>query len=410
MNGDFQKVSIAVVVVGLFIFGHKKAAADTAYVANEQSVTISVIDTDTRRITTTIGLGSGPAIPGTPQPNGPFNGEADHHAPLYNGHVDPHGLWLTSDGTILIVTNRISGTVVAIDTLTNKVLGYTPVGREPHLPTVRPGDREAWVTIRGEQQLTVLALNRKDLFNPNRRPTDRMKIKAIIDTMNGPSMVSFTSNGRFAFVTSGKEALVQKILANKRKIVASQTVPAPFSPFGLVSPDDQEFYVVHKMTGQVSILRTRDLSFIVKGLPIGPQANHVFFVGNLAYFTIGGPAPSTEDNDPEGKIVIMNRSTHKIVRELTGIEFTGVPHGIWGASDGRLFVGHQTGNRVTVIDTRDPDDPDDDIVEGPVLGSRSDLEFIKEPIDIVIFPGLPTHFPKDQKKDRPHRKRGRGRY
>ena len=108
------------------------AAADTAYVANEQTVTISVIDTKTDTITATIGLGSESAIPGTPQPNGPFNGEAQHHRPFYNGHVDPHGLWLTPDGSILLVANRISGTVVAIDTATNKVRGFAPVGREPH--------------------------------------------------------------------------------------------------------------------------------------------------------------------------------------------------------------------------------------------------------------------------------------
>src|SRR5438034_11259827 len=50
-----------------------------AYVANEASGTISVIDTATDTIVGTICLGSDPAIAGTPQPNGPCNAEAQHH-------------------------------------------------------------------------------------------------------------------------------------------------------------------------------------------------------------------------------------------------------------------------------------------------------------------------------------------
>src|SRR3972149_1699203 len=125
------KSILVLFAVGMSVLASGKAAADTAYVANEATATISVIDTKTNTITATIGLGSDPAIPGTPQPDGPFNGEAQHHAAFYNGHVDPHGLWLTPDGSVLLAAARISGTVVAIDTATNIVLGYAAVGREP---------------------------------------------------------------------------------------------------------------------------------------------------------------------------------------------------------------------------------------------------------------------------------------
>ena len=106
-------VVTAATTLWFLAFASEDALGDTAYTANEQTVTISVIDTDTNTIITTIGLGSDPAIPGTPQPNGPFNGEADHHRPFYNGHVDPHGLWLTGDGSVLLVANRISVLVQA---------------------------------------------------------------------------------------------------------------------------------------------------------------------------------------------------------------------------------------------------------------------------------------------------------
>lgn len=381
-----RKVGLVVLVAGALALGGGQASADTAYVANEATNTISVIDTKTHKVTVTIGLGSDPAIPGTPQPDGPFNGETEHHNPFYNGHVDVHGLWLTPDGSILLAANRISGTVVAIDTATNSVLGYASVGREPHLATVRPGGKEAWVAIRGESHVDVLKIDREDLSKPGRRRTDRLAKIATIDTVRGPSMVSFTSDGRFGFVAAGKQNRVEKIDAETRKIVASQTVPAAFTPFGLVSQDDQELYLVHKGAGKLSILRTGDLGFLVEGLPIGPRANHIYFVGKLAYVTIGGPAPSTANPDPEGKLVVVDRATRRIVHELTGAAFTGDPHAVWGTSDGRLYVGHERGNRVTVIATGNPDDPSDDRVEGTVTGSPKDLAFMKRLIDIVIKP------------------------
>ncbi|MDP9374735.1 MAG: YncE family protein, partial [Chloroflexota bacterium] len=361
-----------------------RGAGARAYVANEATGTISVIDTATDAIVATIGLGSDPALPDTPQPNGPDNAEPDHHKAFYNGHVAPHGLWLTPDGALLLVAARLSGTVIAIDTATQRVLGYTPVGREPHLATVRPGGGEAWVAVRGEDYVDVLQLDRDALYAPGRRRTDRLAKVATVDTMPGPSMVAFTADGRSAFVAAGKAATVQKVDAATRRVVASRAVPTPFTPFGLVSPDDRELYLVHKGAGTLSILRTGDLGPVVEGLPLGPRANHLFFVGKLAYITVGGPAPGGANADPEGKIVIVDRTTHAIVHQLTGPAFAGEPHAIWATPDGRLYVGHERGNRVTVIATGNADDPFDDSVAGTVSGSPHDLAFLKQPIDIVI--------------------------
>ena len=360
------------------------ALAGTVYVANEVSNTVSVIDTEARAITTTICLGSDPAIPGTPQPAGPCNGETQHHNPFFNGHVGTHGLWLTPDGKVLLVANRISGTIVAIDTATNAVLGYAPVGREPHLATVRPGGKEAWVAVRGESQIDVLELDR--LFNVDRPRTERMARVASIQTVRGPSMVSFTSDGKWAFVAAGKQNRVDKIDAHSRKVVASAPVAAAFTPFGLVSPDDRELYLVHKGAQKLSILRTSDLGLIAT-LDVGPCANHVWFVGRLAYVTIGGPPPCAPTGKPDrpGKVVIIDRTIHTIRHELTGPAFTGDPHGIWG--DGRrLYIGHESGNRVTVVDVNNPDDPTDDAVAGVVTGPASDMALLKQPIDVVVKP------------------------
>jgi hypothetical protein len=76
-------------------------------------------------------------------------------------------------------------------------------------------------------------------------------------------------------------------------------------------------------------------------------ANHVWFVGKLAYMTIGGPPPCAAAGkaDRPGKMVILDRTTHTIAREITGLAFTGDSPGIWG--DGRrLYIGHESGHRL----------------------------------------------------------------
>jgi YVTN family beta-propeller protein len=382
-----RTISIAVLLAALArVFTADPVFAGTIYVANELTNTVSVIDAETRTITATICLGSDPAIPGTPQPAGPCNGEAQHHNPFFNGHVGTHGLWLTPDGKVLLVSNRISGTIVAIDTTSNTVLGYTPVGREPHLATVRPGGKEAWVAVRGESHVDVLKLDPDQLFKADRPRTERMERIASIPTVRGPSMISFTSDGRWAFVAAGKQNRVDKIDADSRSVIASAPVAAAFTPFGLVSPDDRELYLVHKGAQKLSIHRTSDLG-VIATLDVGPCANHVWFVGKLAYVTIGGPPPCAPAGraDRPGKVVIIDRTAHKIVHELAGAAFNGDPHGIWG--DGRrLYIGHESGNRVTVVAVNNPDDPAEDALAGVVGGQASDLGFVKQPIDIVVKP------------------------
>jgi hypothetical protein len=358
-------------------FGGPKQVTGRAYVANEATGTVSVIDTDRDEIVGTICLGSDPAIAGTPQPAGPCNAEAAHHQPLYNGHVAPHGLDLTPDASVLLVSNRISGTIVAIDTGADAPLGYLPVGREPHLTTVDPSGSEAWAAIRGEDYVEVLELDRDDLFDASRLRTERIESDDKVPTVRGPSMVSFSPDGRYAFVVAAKEARVQKIDTARRRVVASAPAAAPFSPFGMVSPDGRELYLIHKAAGTMSVLRTRDLAPVVEGMPIGVRPNHVAFVGPYAYITVEGPPGGI------GKVVILDRASRTIVRELTGPEFAGGPHAIWPTGNGKLYVGHEFGDRVGVIRTLGPEDAADDVVAGSVTGSASDLAFLRKPIDIV---------------------------
>lgn len=355
--------------------GPVEGVSDRAYVANEGTGTISVIDTTTDRVVDTICLGSDPALSGTPRPAGPCNAESDHHAALYNGHVGTHGLYLTPQSDVLLATNRISGTVVAVDTTTNELLGYLPVGREPHLVTVRPGGEEAWAAIRGEDYVEVMDLDRDDLHDDTRHRTERFESRAKLATPLGPSMVAFDSGGRHAFVVAAKEARVVKFDAETREVVAERAVPARFTPFGFVTPDDEELWLVHKGAGTISILTTDDLSPVIEGMPVGARANHVAFIGPYAYVSVAG-APGQD-----GKVVIVDRSSKTVVHELTGPAWSGEPHGIWPAGDSKVYVGHEGGDRVTVLDVGASGDATDDVVTGTITD-----RYLDKPIDVVVAP------------------------
>ena len=365
-------------------FAGTPVITDKAFVANETTGTVSVINTTTHRITSTIGLGSDPAIPGTPQPNGPLNAEADHHKPFYDGHVAPHGLWLTPDAAVLLITCRISGTVVAVDTVTQQVLGYTPVGREPHLATVHPDGRQAWVAIRGEDYVEVLQLDRDALHDASLKATRRMASLELVDTAAGPSMVAFDRPGTTAFVAMGKEATVQKVSVAPRRVVLQRPVPAPFTPFGMVTPDGSALYLVHKSRGSVSVLSTQTLQPLVPEVTVGPRANHVEFLGGHAYVAVGGPAPDSTSPDPQGKVVIIELIGHRKVGEVTGPDYSGEPHAMWAINDSQIYLGHERGNRVSILDVRTPTSPR---VVGTVTGSPADLAFLRQPIDIVAATG-----------------------
>jgi len=527
-QGDVSRVADAQVASATFTSLNCRV-----YVANENTNSISIlapaVDTSTNTygspIIATICLGSDTAddVAGTPGANfasfgAPCDGNADHHKPFYDGQVGTHGLWLTPDYSTLLATNRISSTVVAIDAnaaaqcnattargcplaitwglpATDPKLAagaYAPVGREPHLTSVRPVLNpaanqvwEAWVAVRGEHYVDVLNVDRTLLTSSDSKlePPDRLPRSApSVDTALGPSMVSFTTDGQYAFVAMGKQKVVQRFNATDRSPTATVDVAAPFTPFGLVAPPDlsgppddrgEDLYLVHKGVGQLSILknlRTDNIGFAPlgggrqwNGVPIGPCANHVAFAGKFAYVTIGGPPPCAPavPNDPtgpannsrQGGIVVVDRASRQLVAASQALlslasagagspslldawaslgintapilsaaynvnnvtnsayslvladgtaTWTGDPHGIWATPDGRyVFVGHESGNRVTTIFRADPTDPSKDIVAGTisagssldasaqtcsVSGNVSPISCLRQPIDVVFQP------------------------
>src|SRR5271154_4923334 len=114
---------------------------DRVYSAEQFSNTVSVTDPVDNRLVGVIRLGD-------PQPG--------NFSPLYKGQLLVHGMGFSFDHKTIAVVSIGSNSVSFIDTATNAVKHTTYVGRSPHEAFFTPDGKEVWVTVRGENYVSVL--------------------------------------------------------------------------------------------------------------------------------------------------------------------------------------------------------------------------------------------------------------
>ena len=140
---------------------------DRVYAAEQFSNTLSVTDPVDNKLLGVIKLG---------------DAQPANFSPLYKGQVLVHGLGYSPDHRTLAVVSIGSNSVTFIDTATNAVKHVTYVGRSPHEAFFTPGGREVWVTVRGENYISVL-------------DAKTFAEKTRIITPSGPGMQIFSPDG-----------------------------------------------------------------------------------------------------------------------------------------------------------------------------------------------------------------------
>src|SRR6201996_4024969 len=142
---------------------------DRVYAAEQFSNTVSV---------------TGPAdnsLLGGIRVGGPSPG---NFSPLCRGQLLVHGMGFSPDHRTLVVVSIGSNSVAFIDTATNTVEHITYVGRSPHEAFFTPAGTEVWVTVRGENYISVLD------------PATYTE-KSRIGVPGGPGMQIFSPDGRY---------------------------------------------------------------------------------------------------------------------------------------------------------------------------------------------------------------------
>jgi YVTN family beta-propeller protein len=289
---------------------------DRVYTADQTSNTVSVIEPAENKLLGVIRLGD--PVPGA-------------LSPLYKGQLLVHGLGYSPDSKTLAVVSIASNSVTLIDTATNKVKGVVYVGRSPHEPFFTTNGRELWVTVRGENYVSVI-------------DPVRMKETQRIEVANGPGMTMGGADGKYAFVCSSFTPELAVIDVASHKIVKRLPQVSPFSPNIAVSPESDEVWITLKDTGKVQVFSAKPPFAQKAVIDTGPITNHLNFVNNrngkFAYVTIGGA----------NEVKAFRRGeTPELVATIPVGE---LPHGIWPSGDGsRVYVALENGEHCVAIDT-----------------------------------------------------------
>jgi YVTN family beta-propeller protein len=293
-----------------------RPSRDRVYTAEQTSNTVSVIDPGSNKLLGVIRLGD--PVPGA-------------LSPLYKGQLLVHGLGFSPDHRTLAVVSIGSNSITLIDTATNKTKGVVYIGRSPHEAFFTPNGDELWACVRGEDYVSVI---------------DPVKMKETrrVHTANGPGMVLFRPDGRYAFVPSSFTPELDVVDTQTYEVIARVLQASPFSPNLAVSLDGKEVWFTLKDSGKTQVMSGEPPFRILATLETGPLTNHVTLVdnekGKFAYVTVG----------EENTVKVYRRSDKP---ELIAKIPTGdLPHGIWGSADGsRVYVGLENQDAVSVIDT-----------------------------------------------------------
>ncbi len=289
---------------------------DRVYAADQTSNTVSVIDPSSNKLLGVIRLGD--PVPGA-------------LSAVYTGQLLVHGLGYSPDSKTLAVVSVGSNSVTLIDTATNKVKGIVYVGRSPHEAFFTSNGRELWVTVRGEDYVSVI---------------DPMKMREIrrIQLANGPGMTMFGPDGRYAFICSSFTPELAVIDTTSHQIVKRVPQASPFCPNIAVSPENDEVWITLKDVGKVQVFRAKPPFEQIALLDTGPITNHVNFANNrngkFAYVTIGGA----------NEVKAFRRGAKPEL--VATIPVGDLPHGIWPSGDGtRVYVALENGEHAVAIDT-----------------------------------------------------------
>ncbi|KKH49928.1 PKD domain-containing protein [Methanosarcina sp. 1.H.A.2.2] len=298
-RGQTFNKTLGVTVLAFLMLVSIAGASPFAYIANEESNNISVIDTTTNKVTATISVGS-----------------------------NPIGVAINPDGTKIYVVNSHSNDVSIIDTATNTVKATVPVGRSPQGVAISSNGKKLYVANRVSNTISVIdtAIN---------------TVASTVTVGKYPAGVAVSPDGKKAYVTNEGDNTVSIIDTTTKAVIS--TVSVGKSPEEIaVTPDGTKVYVANSDNGGISVIDTSTNTVTatvkVEGTPSGVAVNPE---GTKAYVTTNDKYFST--------VSVIDVSTNKVTAT---IPVGPNPVGVAVTPDGKkVYVAINLCNAVSVIDT-----------------------------------------------------------
>ena len=272
------------------------------YVANESSNDVSVIDATTFEPVGTIA--------------------AMNHS--------THDLAISRDGRRLYATNLASGRVSVIDTTKRETIASIYTGERCHVVALSNDDSQLWVANIGDNTISIV-------------DTTTFRILGTIPVSKGPTGLTFSHDGRYAFVSSQGEKTVGVIDTASHEVI--KTIPVGANPHFLVVSRSGFVWGVNTGENDVYVLDSENHEK-VGAFTVGDKPQQIAFAykgtqGPIAYVTVGSL----------NKVIGLSGDP-KNLKVVDEIAVGDGPNGIWSNPEGtRLFVAHDKGNEIRVIDT-----------------------------------------------------------
>lgn len=237
----------------------------TAYTANTNDNSVSLIAVDTSALVKTIAVGKDPdAIAVNPD---------DHTAYVANATSDSVSVLSLSTGTIgarvtdsipvgrkpfavtivptahtAYIVNKNAGTVSSINTKTDRVTSTIPVGKDPDAIAVDPGDNLAYIANHGDRTVSVVTT------------TGARKVTRTIHVGAAPSSIALDPTRHTAYVTDethGQSSDTVTVINTETSQVAG-TVTVGLDPKAVaVDPNTHTAYVANSGDDTVSVIKQK---------------------------------------------------------------------------------------------------------------------------------------------------------
>jgi PQQ-dependent catabolism-associated beta-propeller protein len=309
--------------------GASATPTELAYVTNEDSQDLNVIDTRADSVVATIPVGTRPrgvrvsrdgrtvfvALSGSPKcpPTMPdeeceklkvdktkdgiavVDVAQRRTARVLPGGSDPEAFDISQDGSTLFVSNEDAHTASIVDIGSGNIRSTVAVGKEPEGVRIQPDGAAVWVTGETDNNVTLL-------------DTKTGKVITKIQVGKRPRDLAFSPDGSRAYVTAEIDGTVWVLELPARKVSKVIQLPRDSKPMGVVvSPDGRRVYVANGRGGTVSVIDATN-NTVLSTVPVGQRPWGIALTSDAKkLYTANGPS-----ND----VTVIDADQMKVIKKI----------------------------------------------------------------------------------------------
>lgn len=295
---------VGLIGIGFVVATASPASAYKAYVSNEKSNTVSVIDTDTFTVVKTFKVGR-----------------------------RPRGIALTQDDKFVLVAVGDDDTIQMIDTATGKVTATLPSGPDPELFVLDPTGKILYAANEDDNTVSIIDIKKRARLG---------QVKVGVE----PEGMAISPDGKVLVSTSETTSMAHFIDTATHRIAANVLVDAR-PRFAAFKSDGSELWVSTEIGGTVSIvdpvkheLKTKVI-FAIPGVrreAIQPVGISITKDGKTGFVALG----------PANRVAVVDGTAHQTKKYLL------VGHRVWHMAfipdEKYLLATNGLSNDVSVID------------------------------------------------------------